>query len=154
MTLVNLGDFERREVVWSDAEYPTCWMTPAQGEWARCRSWIASALPYTGGTHNIEDIERSISDGSLIFIPGHNMAVVLQIAAHPNFKELIVFLGGGEHGGKTLREYRERMDPFLVDFAKAADCKRLTHFCRDGSIPLGERLGYRKLCTVMIKEVA
>ena len=128
-------------------------MTPAQSEWARCRAWIESALPYTGGTHNIEDIEQAISDGSLIFIPGQNMAVVLQIVPHPNFKELIVFLGGGEKNGKTVREYREQMDPFLIDFARAADCKRVAHFCREGSTRIGEGLGYRKLCTVMIKDV-
>lgn len=128
-------------------------MTPAQAEWARCRDWIASALPYTGGTHNIEDVEQAVSDGSLIFIPGKHMAVVLQIVPHPNFKELIVFLGGGGKGGKTLREYTEQMDPFLMNFARAMDCKRISHFCRPGSERVGLRIGYRKLCVVMIKEV-
>lgn len=125
----------------------------AQEHWARCRDWIASALPYGGNTHTIEDIEQAISDGTLIFIPGHDMAVVLQIVAHPNFKELIVFLGGGT-SLKAMKEYREQMDPFLVDFARAAECKQIKHFCRLGSERVGERLGYRKLCAVMVKDLA
>lgn len=129
-------------------------MTPAQSDWARCRDWIASALPYTGGTHTIEDIEQAISDGSLIFVPGKHMAVVLQIVPHPNFKELIVFLGGGEGSWKTVKEYRDQMDPYLVELAKQLDCRCITHCCRDGSTRIGEKLGYRKLYTVMTKEVA
>lgn len=129
-------------------------MTPAEAEWARCKGWIASALPFGGNTHSIEDIERGIADGHLVFVAGEHCAVVLEVVAHPNFKVLDVFLGGGEKGGAAIKEYCTRMDPYIEHFARQEGCKMVRHFCRPGSEGLGKRLGYRKLSVVMIKEIS
>lgn len=128
-------------------------LTQAQEDWARCRDWIASALPYTGGTHDIEDVARSVSDGSMIFVPGRDMAVVLEVAVYPNFKALNVFAGGGEKRGVAMKEYCDRIDPYLCFLAAELGCKEIRHYCRPGSERIGERLGYRKLCAVMVKDV-
>jgi hypothetical protein len=128
-------------------------LTPLQVEWARCRPWIESALPYAGGTHDIEDIEKAIAAGSMIFLPGKHCAVVLEVVIHPNFKTLNVFAGGGEKGGKTVREYCDEMDKFIVHIAREMGCKWVSHFCRPGGERVGKKIGYRKLSTVMIKEI-
>jgi hypothetical protein len=127
-------------------------VTPAE-EWARCRAWIASALPYCGGTHTIADIEAGIEDGTMVFFPGEHCALVLVIEQSPRMKDLVVFLGGGERNGKTVKEYRERLDPELIRFGKLLSCDRIKHYCRDGGVRVGERLGYQKLCTVMVKDI-
>lgn len=127
-------------------------MTPAE-EWARCRNWILSAIPYCAGTHTIQDVEYGIEDGEMIFMPGQHCALVLTIETFPHMKDLVVFLGGGEKGGKTVREYSEKLDPELVKLGRFLGCDRIKHYCRDGGVRVGERLGYRKLCTVMIKDI-
>lgn len=127
-------------------------MTPAE-EWKRCRDWIISALPYCDGTHTIEDIEDGIARGEMIFIPGRHSALVLQLAVYPQMKELIVFLGGGERGWKTVNEYRQHLDAEVVKLARFLCCDRVKHFCRDGGTRIGEALGYRKQSVVMVKDV-
>lgn len=128
-------------------------MTDIHSEWARCREWIAEALPYCGGLYEIEDIEKAVGDGSMIFLPGTHCAVVLEICHYPNGKSLNVFAGGGEKGGKTLREYSDHMDPFIAGFAKKADCRWVMHHCRPSGERVGKKLGYRHLWSVMVKEV-
>lgn len=128
-------------------------MTPLQAEWARCKDWIAAALPYCGGFYEIEDIERAIADGRMIFLPGQHCALVLEICTYPNGKALNVFARGGEKGGKTVREYSEKMDPFIEAFARNADCKWVMHHCRPGGERVGRGLGYRRLWSVIVKEI-
>lgn len=126
-------------------------MTDAQAEWARCRDWIISALPYNGGTHTIEDIEKEITAGTMIFVPGKHCAVVLEISTFPQGKALNVFGGGGESGA-ALKEYLSSMDRFICDFAKNAGCRWIMHYCRPSGEKIGKRLGYRKLWSVMLKD--
>jgi hypothetical protein len=128
-------------------------VTPLQVEWARCREWIVAALPYTGGFYDIEDIERAIANGTMIFLPGKYCALILEICSYPNFKVLNVFLGGGSGGGKTLKEYCDHMDPFIMDFARNADCKKVMHHCRPSGERVGKKLGYNHLWSVMVKDV-
>lgn len=127
-------------------------MTPAE-EWARCKGWIASALPYGGNAYNIEDIEAAIASGAMVFLPGKHCAVVLEVATFPNYKILDVFLGGGEKGGKAMHEYCTAIEPYLDFFAKQTGCKKIRHFCRPGSERLAAKLGYEKLCSVVVREV-
>lgn len=127
-------------------------MTPAQVDWARCRDWIVSAIPYNGGTHTIEDIEAAIAKGEMIFVPGKHCAVVLEISTFPQGKALNVFGGGGE-SGEALKEYLGRMDEFISNFAKSAGCRWVMHYCRPSGEKIGKRLGYRKLWSVMVKDI-
>lgn len=127
-------------------------MTKAQEEWARCRAWIEGALEFTAGLYDIEDIEKAISEGRMIFIPGVHCAVVVEVCIYPNGKALNVFAGGGERGS-CIDEYMERMDPCVVALAKSFDCRWVTHFTRASGERLGKRLGYRKQWSVLMKDV-
>jgi len=128
-------------------------MTEAQEQWKRCKPWIEQALEYTNGMYDIEDIEASLAEQTMVFMPGENSALVLDIGQTPKGKVLNVFLGGGEKG-KTLREYIERMDASVVAFARANNCRWITHHTRLSGERIGKMLGYRKLCAVMIKDVS
>lgn len=110
-------------------------------------------MPYNGGTYAIEDIEAAIDKGEMVFVPGNHCAVVLEISTFPQGKALNVFGGGGETG-EALKEYMSAMDKFIGDFAKNAGCRWIMHYCRPSGEKIGKRLGYRKLWSVMLKEVA
>lgn len=126
-------------------------MTPLS-EWQRCRDWIADGLEYAGGLYNIEDIERSIEEGKMIFLPATYCAVVLEFNVYPNAKVLNVFSGGGEPG-LAMKEYAETVDPFIENFAREHGCKRILHHCRRSGERIGKSLGYSHLWTVMSKEL-
>jgi hypothetical protein len=128
-------------------------VSEAQEQWQRCKPWIEEALEYTNGMYDIEDIERAISDGTMMLMPGEHSALVLEIITYPNGKALNVFAGGGEPG-KTMREYVERLDACVIALAKTFDCRWVMHHTRRSGERIGERLGYKKLCAVMVKEIA
>lgn len=127
-------------------------MTNAQAEWARCRSWIEAALKFSAGMYEIEDVETSIADGSMVFIPGEYSAVVLEIVIFPKGKMLSVFLGGGERG-QAIEECSGKMDACITAYAKANECKWVKFLCRPGVEHYATKLGYRKQWSVMIKDV-
>jgi len=39
-------------------------------EWERSKAWIETALIFSGGTHEIEDVERGISERKMMLISG------------------------------------------------------------------------------------
>ncbi len=128
-------------------------MTEAQEQWARCKPWIEDALKYAGGMYDIEDVEKEIADGTMIFLPCDHSAYIFEFINYPRGKALNVFAGGGEKG-KTLREYMTRIDPYFVALAKAQGCRWVTHFTRLSGERIGKSLGYRKQTTFMVKEIS
>lgn len=126
-------------------------MTPLQSEWARCRDWIAAALPRH--LYTIEDIERGIADGSMQFWPGPACAAVTEFALYPNCKVLNVLAAGGEKG-PALRALTRELEPCLLAWARASDCKYVMGFgTHEGWKPVTEAMGYALQWLVMIKEV-
>ena len=128
-------------------------MTEAQEQWKRCKPWIEQALEYTNGMYDIEDIEKAIEDGTMVFVPGEHSALILEIVSFPRGNSLNVFLGGGEKGN-AMREYIEKMDACVIAFARAYSCRWITHYTRKSGERIGEKLGYRKQWAVMIKDVS
>lgn len=126
-------------------------MTPMD-EWLRCKQWIADGLEFAGGLYDIEDIQRKIEAGEMIFLPAEHCAVVLEILFYPNAKVLNVFSGGGDPG-HAVQEYAETVDPFLADFAKQHGCKFVMHHCRKSGERVGRALGYKNQWSIMLKEV-
>lgn len=126
-------------------------MTPLQGEWARCRDWIALALP--AHLYVIEDIERGIADGSMQFWPGAQCAAVTEFAVYPNCKVLNVLAAGGARG-PALKALTRELEPCLFAWARASDCKYVMGFgTHEGWKPVTEAMGYALQWLVMIKEV-
>lgn len=126
-------------------------MTPMQAQWARCRDWIAAALP--AHLYTIEDIERGIADGSMQFWPGAVCAAVTEFAVYPNCKVLNVLAVGGEKG-PALKALTRELEPCLLAWARASDCKFVMGFgTHEGWKPVTEAMGYALQWLVMIKEV-
>ncbi len=132
--------------------------TPAY-EWGRCRAWIEAALPWCYGTHTIEDVERQIAEGRLQFWPGERCAVVTEIVEYPRLKALNFFLIGGDSTspdglrGAGLDELLTRMEPAIIEWAKAMGCTRVASAGRKGWERVLSPLGYEKTLSVMLKEL-
>lgn len=123
----------------------------AAAEWARCRNWIETALT-DSGLYEIGDIEQAIEEGRMHFWPGRHCAAVTEIMLYPNGKALNVFAGGGETGA-ALAELTEGMEPAFLDWARANDCRWILGFGRKGWERICAPMGYRRLWSVMAKEV-
>lgn len=127
-------------------------MTPLQSDWARCRDWIRAAVEPTG-LYQIEDVEKAVEAGQMHFWPGRDCAAVTEFAIYPNCKVLNIFAGGGDKG-QALRELTRELEPSLVRWARASGCRKVMAFgVKPGWAPVGEKLGYRHIWTVMTKDV-
>ena len=127
-------------------------MTLLQAEWARCRDWIRAAVEPTG-LYTIADVEQAIAQGQMHFWPGQRCAAVTEFVIYPACKVLNIFAGGG-HKGPALKELTRDLEPALVRWAAASDCRKVMAFgIKPGWVPVGERLGYRHIWTVMTKDV-
>jgi hypothetical protein len=127
-------------------------MTRLQEEWARCREWIQAAAEPTG-LYTIADVEKAIEAGEMHFWPGRHCAAVTEFVRYPNCKVLNIFAGGGTKG-PALKELTRELEPALVRWARASDCGKIMAFgIKPGWTPVGERLGYRHIWTVMTKDV-
>jgi hypothetical protein len=116
--------------------------------WKRCIPIIESALQYSGGTHNIDDIERAITTKTMQFWPGAQSAVITEIQVYPRLKALHYFLAGG-----NLEELA-RMRPIIEHWAESIGCQRVTLAGRRGWIRsfLADE-GYQEKWAVMSKEL-
>ena len=88
------------------------------------------------------------------FWPGRDCAAVTEFVAYPGCKVLNVFAAGGVTG-KALHELTREMEPALVRWARASDCRKIIGF---GINPtwrhVCEGMGYAHLWTVMAKDMS
>jgi hypothetical protein len=121
---------------------------PASAEaWQRCKPWIEAALPHTGGTHTIEDVERDIMSGRMALIPRERSAFVVELIAYPRLRALHIFLAGGD-----LSELKS-FDPHMDRIARSLGCSRVTIAGRKGFARALKDLGFREKWTVLAKDV-
>jgi len=115
-------------------------------ELERCRGWIEAALEYSGGTHDFEDVARSLYSGAMQLWPAPKGCIITEIVVYPKKKVLHVFLGGGE-----LQQIME-MHKDVIAWAKTQGCEALTMTGRHGwKKPLAEH-GWQAVHTSYIKE--
>ncbi len=127
-------------------------MRGLQEEWARCRAWIQAAVEPTG-LYEIGDIEKAIAKGEMHFWPGRYCAAVTEFVTYPECKVLNIFAGGGDKG-PALKELTRELEPALVRWARASGCRKVMAFgIKPGWAPVGKKLGYRHIWTVMTKDV-
>lgn len=122
-------------------------MTPAQEDWERCKAWIAAALVHARGTHELEDVESGIADGTYQFWPGKNAAIVSEIIQYPRLRALNFWLIGGD-----LNELKD-MEPSITDWAKAAGCSRVMGVGRKGFERAFTNHGFTLWWTCIAKEI-
>jgi len=119
-------------------------------EWIRCRPWIEAAVS-RGDLYGIEDVERRIMDGEVLFWPGKRCAAITEFLEFPKARILNFWLLGGD-----LRELLEDMHPVIEDFARKMGCKRLTGVYgkgRRGWSRVLEKHGYAPFWTALGKEL-
>lgn len=118
----------------------------------RCREWIRQAVEPTG-LYTIADVEKAIESGAMHFWPARDCAAVTEFVFYPNCKALNIYAGGGIKG-KALKELTDVVEPHLVAWAAASDCKKIMAFgIKPEWTPIGHRMGYSHLWTVMAKDI-
>jgi hypothetical protein len=120
---------------------------PNLDEWERCKRFIADALPYAGGTHELLDIEAGIAAGRFGLIPRERSAFVVEVTVYPQLKALHIFLAGGD-----LSELKA-FDPHMDQIGRSLGCSRITIAGRKGFARALKDLGYCERWTVLAKEI-
>ena len=101
-------------------------MTAITEELIRCKTWITSALEYSGGTHTYKDVVDGVLTGRYQLWPGERGCCVTEIVRYPQRKVLHIFLAGGE-----LQEILS-MELAVSEFGKMHGCDRMTLAGRPG----------------------
>lgn len=95
-------------------------------EFRRVQFHIENALEYNANTLTLQDIVDQIATGEMHLWAGTDSAIITQIVQFPRRKALHVPFGGG-----NLAEIEE-MHPYIIDFAKKAECNMITIAGRKG----------------------
>lgn len=115
--------------------------------WDHCEKWIADALKYTDGTHDLEDVRESILSGRMQLWPHERGCAVTEIVLYPQRKVLHVFLAGGELdaivGGLGA----------LSDWAKSQGCVSVTVAGRKGWERILASYGYQAKLIVLERNI-
>ena len=111
------------------------------------RKWIESALDYSGGTHNFDDVVQGIVSGRMQLWPAEKGCAVTEIVVYPRKKVLHVFLAAGE------------MDQ-LIDMIDAAaawgiqnGCESMTMSGRHGWLRVLDKKGWKSVMAVMERKL-
>ena len=107
-----------------------------KAEWLRCKDWIDDAVQ-TQEAYTIQDVEDKISQGLFHLWPGEKSALVTGFAEYPQYKVLNLIFCGGDF--KEL----ESMLPYIEEFAKKANCKKLYGGGRKGWCRKIKHLGFQ-----------
>lgn len=101
---------------------------------ARCRPYIEAALEYCGGTHEFEDIVKSIAESKMQFWPAPKGCMITEIVVYPRKKVLHIFLAAGELD--QLKDMNDDMTAWALEQG-----------CTGGS--LSGRVGWKKILEPM-----
>ena len=87
---------------------------------------LASALRYSGGSHEVGDVVAGIAEGRFQEWRGERSVVVTELVANPRVKEAHAFLAAGD-----LDEIKV-LYPVMLAWAKSLGCTRATMTGRPG----------------------
>ena len=134
-------DYERYR--YPDGEMPV-WVE----KFKECEKFIADALEYCNGTHDLQDVADQIARGELQLCPANETALVSQIITYPKRKAIHIFLAGG-----NIDELIN-MEESVFTWAKMQGCDMLTFSGRLGwSRSKLKQRGYKVDHMMMVKEI-
>ena len=134
-------DYERYR--YPDGEMPV-WVE----KFKECEKFIADALEYCNGTHDLQDVADQIARGELQLWPANETALVSQIITYPKRKAIHIFLAGG-----NIDELIN-MEESVFTWAKMQGCDMLTFSGRLGwSRSKLKNRGYKADHMMMVKEL-
>jgi len=90
------------------------------------REALTRVLPFTGGTHTLDDVLQGVEEGRFIIWPGHRSVIVTEIVDTPGHSILVFFLAAG-----SMREMR-RLYPIILAWGKTQGCTRARIVGRKG----------------------
>jgi hypothetical protein len=113
----------------------------------KARPWIEAALEYGGGTHEWEDIVKSLCEGKMQLWVGDKSAAITEILSYPKKKVLHVFLAGGD-----MNELISMIND-ASEWGKLQKCVSMTISGRRGWERVLGKVGWKAKMIVMEKEI-
>ena len=107
------------------------------------RDQINSALAYSGGTHDFEDVARGVSSAKMQLWPASNSCAITEIICYPKKKVLHVFLAAGE------KQELVGMIDSAAAWGKSQGCESMTMSGRHGWLKVLGNEGWKAVMTVM-----
>lgn len=118
-------------------------------EWERCKHWIAAALEYGGGTHDIDDVRAMCERGEARFWPGRNAAAVVEVITYPRKTVLHLWLNGGD-----MAELLDEMLPKVEAWGAECGCDMAMTTGRPGWDRAMKPYGYAPVAHICTKELS
>jgi hypothetical protein len=118
--------------------------TSLSDRWQHCTPFIAAALEYAHGSHNLVDVFNAVIKGDAQFWPAEDAGLVTEIIEYPRRRTLRFWLAGGSL--ETLQE----LEANAIEWSKQWDCVACEIIGRRGWVRALE--GYQEAATVGVKE--
>lgn len=128
--------------------------------WPHVEDLLQSAINLNLGEFTIEDIKEYLLNGRMnLWVvnsqeDGTILAAVTEFIQYPREKRLGILLVGAKKN--TIMKWFKQCwqeDSELLAFARENDVKRFEVLARDGWIRLLPKIGFKKYCTVLTREV-
>jgi len=128
--------------------------------WPHVEDLLQSAINFNLGEFTIEDIKEYLLNGRMNLWVVNNqedgtiLAAVTEFIQYPREKRLGILLVGAKKN--TIMKWFKQCwqeDSGLLAFARENDVKRFEVLARDGWIRLLPKIGFKKYCTVLTREV-
>ena len=128
--------------------------------WPHVEDLLQSAINLNLGEFTIEDIKEYLLNGRMnLWVvnsqeDGTILAAVTEFIQYPREKRLGILLVGAKKN-TILKWFKQcwQEDSGLLSFARENGVKRFEILARDGWIRLLPKIGFKKYCTVLTREV-
>ena len=127
--------------------------------WPLVRDLIQKPIDFNLGEFNLEDVYNWLTSGYMhLWIIGNEtemlVAVVTEIVTYPRENALrIVLAGGKKNNMNRWFDIFWDKDSEIHKFAKKNNVKRFEVCGRDGWLRVLAKVGFKKFCTVLTREV-
>jgi hypothetical protein len=111
------------------------------------REQIDSALAYSGGTHDFDDVARGVISAKMQLWPARNSCAITEIICYPKKKVLHVFLAAGD------KQELVGMIESAEAWGKTQGCESITMSGRHGWLRVLGKEGWKSVLTVMEKSI-
>jgi hypothetical protein len=95
-------------------------------EFDRCAKWIESALSFSYGTFDLDDVRNAVLSGHMQLWPSENAALISEINRYPARTVCHIAFAGG-----NLEELRA-LKPVVMEWAKRQGCDLISVAGRKG----------------------
>lgn len=116
---------------------------------ATCYRLISAALPYSGGTHTVDDVVNGIAEGRLQLWQADGSLAVTQVRQYPQLTAVCIVLAAGDLG-----EIWSVLEPRIEAFARDIGATRIEALGRMGWLKSAASHGYGSPRICMHRDLA